>query len=168
MQFKPKSEEEDKKVKEFSLLPDGDYDFEVLGAEERFNTAGEPYIAMKLGVWDQGGRQQWVFSNLSASDVMLWKLRHFAGAVGIMDAYESGDINPANLISLGGKCKIYSRKNSNGVLRNEVKDYIPRVSKPVNFSKALKNGINQPVAPQTTSASVAKTLVDDDDNSIPF
>ena len=165
MQFKPKSEEEDKKVKDFSLLPDGDYDFEVLGAEERFNTAGEPYIAMKLGVWDQGGRQQWVFNNLSASDTMLWKLRHFAGAVGIMAAYESGDINPLNLMGLSGKCKIYSKKDGKGILRNDVKDYIPRVSKPASFSETLKKGINSPVSRQTPSASVAEPI---DDDEIPF
>lgn len=167
MQFTPITEADEKGAREFTLLPDGDYDFEVLTAEEKYSAKGDCYIWLKLGVWDVAGRQQWVFASLLSIDSMLWKLRHFAQSVGIEKDYESGNINPINLIKLTGKCKIHSKKDLKGVLRNDVKDYIPRVSKPASFSDALKKGINPPVIQQAPPVQPAMQVVDGDDD-VPF
>lgn len=130
MKFTPQSASEDKGREPFvkKLLPDGDYDFEVLDAVEKQDANGRDYISLKLGVWNSSGKQEWVFNNLSSADSMQWKLRHFCEAVGIVKDYETGNINAQNLIKLCGKFKVYTRKDKAGQHpdRNDVKDYIPR------------------------------------------
>jgi hypothetical protein len=55
---------------------------------------------------------------------MAWKLKHFAAAVGLAEAYESGALDAQALVGRSGKLKLKKGKaNGDFAPRNEVKDY---------------------------------------------
>ena len=48
LEFQPKTEEE---LKTFVLLPEGEYDFDVIGAEEQTSKSGNAMIKLTLKVY---------------------------------------------------------------------------------------------------------------------
>lgn len=130
LNFKAKTEEQIKKESNFLLEP-GDYDFEVLVATEEVSDNGNPMLKLKLGVWRQDGKQQWVFDYLLES--FPSKLRHFCDSVGLLSKYESGSLAAHDCNGRSGKCKIEIKKDKKGQYpdKNQVKDYISRPARPL-------------------------------------
>ena len=56
---------------------------------------------------------------------MAFKLRHFCVAVGLEKQYDAGSLEPVDIVSRGGLCKIIVKppKGEYGP-QNEVKDYL--------------------------------------------
>lgn len=147
MRFSPKSEAE---ISEGNLLPAGTYPFQVLEATDKQSKAGNDMIALKLGIEDSNGSQRAVFDYLL--EAMEYKLRHFAEAVGLLKAYEKGELHAEMLVGLSGECRIAIKAASGGYdPKNEVKDYI-------------KGGVDV-VEPAKKSK---KDEQDDMDSEIPF
>jgi hypothetical protein len=129
LSFKPKGEEE---LKQFDLLPAGEYDFEVLAAEHQTSRkTGAAMIKLKLGVYRPNGSQQFVWDYLVAA--MEAKLRHFCDSTGLLPKYQAGTLAPEDCTGRSGKCKLIIREDKTGQYqpKNEVKDYVCRPAKQI-------------------------------------
>ncbi len=129
MTFKPKTEKE---IAESQLLPDGEYDFEVLEAEDTTSkTSGAPMIKAVLGIYvgDRIGRRvtdYWLAS-------MEAKLRHFCDCVGLLAEYEAGSLSADMCKGRSGRVKLNVQKDKAGQYpdKNGVRDYCLRAAKPL-------------------------------------
>lgn len=121
MRLTPKTEKE---IAEAGLLPPGEYDFEVIGAEEQVSKAGNDMVKLSLHVFDANGAPCWVPDYLL--DAMPGKLRHAAQAFGLMPDYEQGQMQASDMIGKTGRVKITIQKDKTGQFpdRNSVADYI--------------------------------------------
>ena len=125
MRFTPKTEAE---LKESNLFPEGEYSFEILDAEETLSKAGNDMLVLSLRIFENGGENsQRVFDYLVSIDSMIWKIRHFADAIGMLPEYDSGEMLAETLPGRTGKCKIVIQPASGQWdAKNAVKDYLPR------------------------------------------
>lgn len=125
MQFQPKTEKE---IAEADLLPAGIYDFEIASADDKTSTKGNQMIALKLYVYDAEGAQRVVFDYLM--EALAYKLRHAAGACGLLERYETGHLDSTDFHGKTGKCKIVIQKDKTGQYadKNSVQDYIVKSS----------------------------------------
>ena len=126
MRFTPKTEAE---LKESELLPEGEYTFEILTAEDtQSKSTGNDMLKLSLRIFENGGENsQRVFDYLVSIDSMIWKIRHFAEAIGMLPEYESGEMLAETLPGRTGKCKIVIQPASGQWdAKNAVKDYLPR------------------------------------------
>lgn len=125
MRFSPKSAEE---LENDVLLEEGIYDFQVALASNEISQKGNEMLKLSLQIWDKEGRIHCIFDFLV--EAMAYKLRHFCEATGLMQKYESGDLNPNDCINKRGKVEIIIKegniKNDGSRYRNSnaVKDYI--------------------------------------------
>lgn len=120
MRVDPKTEQE---VEEAGLLPAGEYDFEVIEAEDTTSKKGNDMLVLTLSIEDGDGRSHKVIDYLV--DAVAYKVRHFASAVGMLKEYEAGNI-PAHLLKgRTGKCKL-RLEPAKGDFRakNSVNDYV--------------------------------------------
>ena len=152
MRFQPKTERE---IAEAGLLPAGEYDFEVLEAEDTQSKAGNDMVALKLSVYDKDGATRRVDDWLVDTDGGAYKIRHFASATGLLTLYEKGSLPASEMIGRVGRCKIAIRKDKTGNYpdKNSVTDYVKAPEK--EQSDAV---------PKRAPATVAQELDDD----IPF
>ena len=126
MRFTPKSEAE---LAENALLPEGEYTFEILTAEDtQSKSTGNDMLKLSLRIFENGGENsQRVFDYLVSIDSMIWKIRHFADAIGMLPEYDSGEMLAETLPGRTGKCKIVIQPASGQWdAKNAVKDYLPR------------------------------------------
>jgi hypothetical protein len=121
MEFTPKS---NKQLKEEMLIPAGEYDFEVVKAEEKLSKSNNPMIALNLKVFVDGGTRfcnDWL---MTTSAAMEFKFRHFCEATGLLDRYDSGQISAQDIQGVAGKVKIAVKDDEQYGPQNTVKDYI--------------------------------------------
>lgn len=128
MQFQPKSE---KDIQAQQLAPEGDYDFEVLRADDATSKKGNVMIALKIGLYSGEAIHWHVFDYLLGA--MEAKLRHFADTTGLLAKYESGELAARDCVGRAGRCRIVIAQDKNQVFsdKNAVKDYIVRTAKPL-------------------------------------
>lgn len=130
MKYTPKSEEELEKEKQdainASLLPNGEYDFEVLGYSDKKASSGADMITLKLGIFDENGDTRIVYDYLTES--MGWKIRHAADACGLLSNYDAGTLNAESFDSATGKVKLKTQKGNKDYPnpKNVVEDYVKR------------------------------------------
>jgi hypothetical protein len=121
MNFTPKTENEVK-----NTLSEGIYDVEVMVATDKLSKAGNDMIEMKLGIWEGEKIRCYLFDYLI--EVMPAKLRHACDAFGILDKYQSGQLNATAFEGRTGKAKIGIQKSTDDAYpdKNVVKDYVCR------------------------------------------
>lgn len=126
MKVTPRSEEE---LNAMNLIDPGIYNFEIIEAKEGLSKKGHEMITLKLCVYDSNGREHIVFDYLL--DAMPHKMRHFADAMEIIDAYSFGNISASDCEGKSGKCEIIIQKgqmkpDGSGFYadKNSVKDYV--------------------------------------------
>lgn len=120
MKFSPKAESE---LNQFTLLPAGIYDCEVMEAEDKVSTAGNPMIKIKLNVFDAQGKKHVIFDYLM--EKLAYKLRHAAYTFGQGASYEKGTLEGIDLQGQGGKIKIKINPAKDGYeAKNVVVDYV--------------------------------------------
>lgn len=146
MRYEPRTEEELEKERQdalnASMLPDGEYDFDIAETSNAPSKAsGEEMITLKLNVFDNDGNGHIVFDYLTAK--MGWKLRHAADACGIIDVYESGSLIASSFDFCSGKVKIKTQKGNKQYPnpKNVVDDYVKRGTS----EAAPKAPVNAPV-----------------------
>ncbi len=120
MKTNPQSEQA---IREAMLLPPGDYDFEVLDAQDKVSKNGNEMIAVKLAVFRPNGSRQYVNDYLM--EKMAFRLRHFCYAVGIGDKYESGDLAADHCKGRAGRVTLKIEEQDGFDPKNVVKDYVP-------------------------------------------
>ncbi len=128
MNFTPKNENELS-----NLLPDGEYDFEVIDAQDKKSQkSGADMIMLKIAIWQGDRISCYLFDYLLES--VAFKLRHCCDACGLLDKYQSGSLDATQFIGRTGKAKIIIQKDKTGQYpdKNAIKDYCLRPMKPVN------------------------------------
>ena len=123
MKFNPLPESE-----VLNLLPVGEYEFYVKDAEDTVSQkSGAEMIKLTIAVIDKNGNERTVFDYLLES--MMYKVKHFADAVGLEAEYEAGGYSAASCKNRSGKCKIIIDQPEEGSPynpKNAVKDYVKR------------------------------------------
>lgn len=123
MNFTPKSAEE---LQLAELMPEGEYDFKVLSAEDAVSKKGNDMLKLKLAVY-VGQREYHVFDYLL--EAMAFKLRHFCESTGLLDLYEDGILTADDCDGAAGIVEIEIEKPKEGSKygpKNVVADYISR------------------------------------------
>lgn len=157
MQFNSRSREE---LARESLAPPGEYDFEIISAEETTSKKGNEMIKLKLRVFVENGEIH-VYDYLVAG--MEYKLANFCDAIGRSDDYDDGEINADNLVGCAGKLKLVieeaQKDKDTGEVKwpakNAVKTYI-----------AGKKGQEKMAERRVKTAPTAAVKTDDEE--IPF
>lgn len=143
VQFQPKTEEQVRR-----LLPDGDYDFEIVQALDKNSSNGNPMIELNLRIFVGGGEKfvkDWVMEKVD------YKLRHFAFAVGMGPAYEAGGLDAELLVGRAGKVKIGTEPAKGDFPpKNKVVDYVvPADQKEASSAAKKPAGVTPSPTPST-------------------
>lgn len=157
MQFNSKSREE---LARESLTPPGEYDFEIISAEETTSKKGNEMIKLKLRVFVENGEIH-VYDYLVAG--MEYKLANFCDAIGRSDDYDDGEINADNLVGCAGKLKLVIEEAEKDKDTGEVKWPAKNV---VKTYIAGKKGQEKMAERRVKTAP--KAAVKTDDEEIPF
>lgn len=98
MKYDPK-EVESAANEEFPLLPDGEYEAEVIECEETVSKKGDPMFAIKLNIPDpKGGKWGYHIYDYISPNWFQKKFKSFFASMGQEKMYETGDIDAALLI----------------------------------------------------------------------
>lgn len=164
MQFAPKSEQE---LKSENLFAEGDYDFEVLEAEETRSKKGNDMIKLKLNVLDRSGNSRWVYDYLLES--MGFKLRHFCEGTGLLSKYDQGTLTARDCIGRSGICKLQVEDASGAYpAKNSVADYVVKAA---HVQRPAEQPANQGRATQPARATAPAGEFPDqlpNDDYVPF
>lgn len=119
MRYQPKTEEQ---LQDEGLLPDGNYPFEVVGATNKQSKKGNDMIELNLRFYGADGRP--VFVRDWLMEAMGFKLRHFCEEVGLLDKYNSGELNDTDCEGKTGFATV-KKEPAKGDFgpKNAVKDY---------------------------------------------
>lgn len=120
-----------------SILPDGEYNFEVVSAEDtisKFNDE-EEQIQLNLRIYHDGGV---IFLNQWLSPSKSWKIRQFAYAVGLVKQYEAEVLLAADCLDKAGKLKLGQYEDKSGTTRNSVFKYLESETSTADVKDALK------------------------------
>lgn len=142
MNFDPKSEKE---VSEAACAPAGEYDFDVLEAEDTISKSGNPMIKVNLGLYIDGKVKNRVFDYLLGA--MEAKLRHFCDTTGLLSRYESGQLEAADCIGRSGRVKIVIDPAGQYPAKNSVKDYVCRPAKPLASQSTPQREVDESEIP---------------------
>lgn len=117
--FQPKTEEELKGP----LFPKGEYDFDVVGAEDTVSKAGNSMIKLTLKVYATDGGITQVFDYLL--EALEYKIKHFCDTTGLTAEYQSGTLTSDMCLNRCGRCKLDIDHDKTGKYddKNVVKDY---------------------------------------------
>lgn len=120
LNFTPKTEEELKGP----LFQKGEYDFDIIGAEDTASKAGNQMIKLLLKVYHSDGSVTQVFDYLL--ETLEYKIKHFCDTTGLAIEYQSGVLDADMCLNRSGKCKLDIQKDKSGQYedKNVVKDYI--------------------------------------------
>jgi len=123
MKITPRSEED---FKFRNLLPPGIYNFEVFDSIEKTSKkSGDPMIELVLKIIDSN-RTFKVFDYLIDREPMDFRIRQICECLGLMEKYNSGEIDSRDFFGKKGKVKINIRKDTTGLYgdKNSVQEYI--------------------------------------------
>ncbi len=126
MRFTPKTEEQ---VSAGSLFPKGEYDFEVFAATDtRSKSSGAEMLALQVDVYNIDGHKTRIFDYLLDGERSAYKLRHFAEAIGMLEAYATGELKDYQCVGRTGTCKVNIQKDKTGDYpdKNTITDYVVR------------------------------------------
>ncbi len=134
MKFTPQSDT-DLDSGEWPLLPPGEYPFTTMKSDEvpskSLKNKGKMMFALKLNVHGPKSDVH-IFDYMAPEWLSPWKVKHYAASVGMLAAYESGELD-GTLDKFAGKVgyvKIgIEPAQGNFPAKNVVKDYIVRDAK---------------------------------------
>lgn len=149
MKIQPQTEDQLAKA---MLLPAGEYDFEVVTAEDRISKSGNEMIEVGLLVF-AGDAKRTVKDYLM--EKMAYKLRHYCYAVGLGKEYESGELTAALCVGRTGRVKLKVEEQDGFRPKNAVADYVVGAT----------TDVPQKTAPKLPTASPAAAA---DPNEPPF
>lgn len=121
MNFKPKTEKE---IADENLLPKGEYDFEVVAAEDKVSKKGAEMIQLNVRVFN--GESGAYFVRDFLLEQFSFKLRHFCEATGLIEKYEDGSLEALDCEGRVGRLKLVIKVDKSGQYppQNNVADYI--------------------------------------------
>lgn len=125
MRFQPKSEEE---IQKANLAPAGEYDFQVVSAEDATSKKGNPMIKIKLGIFS-GEAMAWQVTDYLI-EAMAEKLRHFCDCVGLLKKYEAGTLDAIDCRGREGRVILEIEEQTGFHSKNSVVNYVCKEVKP--------------------------------------
>src|SRR6185503_3485511 len=103
MKFTPTTEEQQER-RTFEPFPAGEYDFTVEAADETTSQkTGNPMVKLTLHVYNTEGHKRVVFDYML--DSAAWKIKQFAASAGLLERYESGEIEAYEMVGKTGRLK---------------------------------------------------------------
>lgn len=122
MKVTPRTEEE---IKFLKLIPDGEYEFEVFDAIDETSKNGNEMIHVVLLV-NKNEKKYYIHDYLMDTADMAFKLRHFCDSIGIIEDFNSGNIESNKIKSKKGIAKIIINQDKKGIYnpKNVIRDYI--------------------------------------------
>jgi len=107
------------------LLPEGEYEFEVVHADEKTSTQGNDMMVLKLKA-GSNGTTRIVTDYIVAKQVR--KVRMVAKACDLLDLFESGEILAEHFIGRKGRVKLRVEKSTHPDYpdRNVVSGYVAK------------------------------------------
>lgn len=122
MKFQPRSSHE---IDTANLYQPGEYDFEVMSADNKTSKNGNEMIALKVKVFGTDGGQRHVYDHLMSLEKVAYKLRHFCEATGLIAKYEAGSLEAADCeLKTGRLVLAIDSKNKDYPPKNVIRDYI--------------------------------------------
>lgn len=129
MTYTPKTEDQ---LADEDLLPEGIYDFEVMDSDDRPSKKGNAMFTLKLCVYDVDGKRRHIFDYMAMGNSFgERKLRHAAVCCGLLEIYNSGNLQPHTFLGCNGKVLLKKQdgtKDGLGVSvyppKNVVADYL--------------------------------------------
>lgn len=151
-------------LKRNRLLPKGKYDFEILRAENKTFNSGSQGIALKVGVFNENGGQQWIDDYLVFVDKAIFKVADFCACVGLQDKYEAGELDARDCVGRSGQCRVGIEEQDGYEPKNKITGYI--APKAANAEPQRSQPQSAKVTP-TQRPAPAPAPVDDKD-TLPF
>lgn len=133
MKFEPMSDEQ---IAKLNLIPEGQYQFEVVDAEDKVSARGNEMIAVKLKIWDRDGKERTLMDWLMPS--FPKKLKHFCENTGLQDKYNLGNVIAEDCRHKSGCLSIMITKNQKGEDWNTVNDYLSFEKKNLEMKKETR------------------------------
>ena len=155
MKFTPTTEEQQER-RTFEPFPAGEYDFTVEAAEDTTSKAGNDMIKLTLHVYNTEGHKRVLFDYLL--DSAAWKIKQFAASAGLLEKYDSGEIEAYEMVGKTGRLKLKIESSEQYGDQNKVAFYIA--------AKSAGTGYTGRSAPQPVGKS--KSLADDLSDEVPF
>lgn len=125
MRFEPKSDAE-----LYKLLEKGEYDFEVIEAQEKVSKNGNEMIEVALKVF--GPDKQHVIKDWIVDGA---KLKRFCESIGAADTYQSGELSADAVVGMSGKCKVAVEESEQYGDRNKIAGYVTAKKKSESSGK---------------------------------
>jgi Protein of unknown function (DUF669) len=152
--FTPKDE---KQLAEENILPEGVYDFEVIGAEAKISKSGNPMMVVDLCIFDDNGKKRFIKDYLLES--FLPKLLAFCKETGLRGAYDAGTLSPDDLEGKSGKVELKIEQQGDFPAKNVVKWY---------GVKAAKGAAKAKTTPAPSSFKPSAPAPDLADEDLPY
>lgn len=77
----------------YNLLKEGIYDAVIISSEDKHSaSSGNPMMDLRIGVFDDEGKEHEVRDFLVFTPKMMWKVVHFAESANLMTEYERGGL----------------------------------------------------------------------------
>ena len=109
----------------FELLPAGEYDIEVLEAEERQSQKGNQMIALTLQAKHPDGYDARVWDYLVSVPAAIFKIKMFCEATDLAKQFEGGKLTAEDCVGKRARAKIVVDEGRDGFGdRNSVSDYL--------------------------------------------
>lgn len=144
MRFEPKTDEQ---IATEGLCPVGWHEAEVISCEEQTSKKGNPMLVVKFKVFSPNGERNmtdWLLPSYPK------KLKHFCKAADLLDKYEAGLIEPADLSSCGAiMVEITHEEQTDG-------KYAGQLQARINDYKAVQRPTKPAQRPAPAAAKTSK------------
>ncbi|MBQ5545091.1 MAG: DUF669 domain-containing protein [Clostridia bacterium] len=145
----------------YQLLPEGDYDFEVIRFERGRSKGSDKLPPCNMAILtiqlSGGGLSTVVTENLVLHTKMEWKLSQFFCAIGQKQKGEKVRMNWQAVLGAKGRCKVgvrsYQKQNGEDGLTNEIKKFY-EADMPSPPSPSTANAVRS--APKTGALAFAR------------
>jgi len=108
----------------FELLPAGEYDIEVLEAEERLSQKGNQMIALTLQARHPDGYDARVWDYLVSVQAAVFKIKMFCEATGLQQQFERGRLTAEECVGRRAKATVIIDEGRDGFSdRNSIQEY---------------------------------------------
>ena len=154
MKFTPTTEEQQER-RTFEPFPAGEYDYTVEAAEDTTSKAGNDMIKLTLHVYNTEGHKRVLFDYLL--DSAAWKIKQFAASAGLLERYDSGEIEAYEMVGKTGRLKLKIESSEQYGDQNKVAFYLA--------AKSAGTGYTGRSAPSPVSRHTTTSI---DDDAVPF
>lgn len=121
MKYQPREERD---IRSALVVPAGEYDFEVVDAEEKVSKKGNDMIEMQLKVFidvEEVRVKDWLVPGTDLGDL---KLNQFAHATGLQDIYFNSGLTAYSCVGACGRLRLGITSSAEYGTQNAVKSYV--------------------------------------------